>query len=127
MKRVLSMVLGLVALAIGVGCETGSSGGSSGGVPNVAGTWQLTDLTFGKNATIVLVQDNQILSGTVSNFKGRNGVIQGTLTSGGLIQMRFLFPRGQTDVTLQVNGNTMTGSWIDRRDGTTAQISGAKG
>jgi len=127
MKRVLALFLGMMALAIGIGCETSSGGGSSGNAPNVAGTWQLTDLTFGKNATIVLVQDNQILSGTVSNIKGRNGVIQGTITSGGLIQMRFLFPKGQTDVTLQVNGNTMTGSWIDRRDGATAQISGTKG
>ena len=126
---------GLLALTVFVGCEK-SGGGSSGSaasntvhgvtVQNVAGTWQLKDLTYHKNATINLAQNGQVLAGTVDNGNGRHGIISGTIVSSGLIQMRFTFPAGQTDATLQVTGNTMEGSWVDHRDGTTAEIVGVK-
>lgn len=95
-------------------------------VPSVAGTWQITDLSYGKNATAVMTQDGQVLGGTIDNIKGRHGTISGTITSAGHIQMRFTFPAGTTDVTVDVSGNTMTGTWTDNRDGAVAQISGVK-
>lgn len=127
MKRALMVVMGLLTLAIVVGCEkSGSGSDSSDNVPNVAGTWKLTDLTFGKNATMTLSQDGQILEGTVDNFNGRHGVVQGTISSSGSMQIRLIYPAGQTDATLQVSGNTLSGTWVDHRDGTEAQISGVK-
>ena len=69
MNRLLTAVVSLLVLAGVVGCESSSDGGSSNAgsgntlpvatVRNVAGTWQLTDLTYGKNATIVLTQEGQ--------------------------------------------------------------------
>ncbi len=136
MNKVLMAGVGLLALAVVVGCESNSdtdlNGGGSGDtvpvgtVPNVAGTWQLTDLTYGKNATIVLSQDGQVLTGTIANVYSRHGTIQGTITSAGAIQMRFTFPKGETDVTVHLSGNTMSGSWVDHRDGAVAEIVGAK-
>jgi hypothetical protein len=128
MKRFMLSVMGLLVLGLVAGCENGGSGDgdSSDNAPDVAGTWKLTDLTYGKNATINLVQDNQILGGTVDNFNGRHGVVQGTITDSGHMELRLLYPAGQTDLSAQVTGNTMSGSWVDHRDGTTAQISGVK-
>lgn len=128
MKKAWMAMMGVLALALAVGCESGSdsNGDSSGDAPNVAGTWKLTDLTYGKNATVALAQDNQILTGTVDNFNGRHGVVQGTITSGGHMELRLLYPLGQTDLSANVTGNTLSGTWVDHRDGTTAQIAGKK-
>jgi hypothetical protein len=130
MKHVMIAVLGFLALTMGMGCETGGGGSdhdnSANNVPNVAGTWKLTDLTFGKNATVNLTQDGQILAGTVDNFNGRHGVVQGTITSAGHLELRLIYPKAQTDLTAQVSGTTLSGTWVDHRDGTVAQISGVK-
>ena len=127
MKRVLMGMMGLLALMMVVGCENGSdSDGDSSNPPNVDGTWKFTDLTFGKNATVVLIQSKQILTGTIDNFNGRHGVVDGTIDDDGAIKLRFTFPAGQTDFTGQASDSTMSGSWVDHRDGTTAQISAVK-
>lgn len=135
MNRILVACVGVLALAMVVGCESGGSDGDSSNndntvpgttVPNVAGAWLLKDLTLGHDAVIVLTQDGQILSGRVDNFNIRHGVVQGTITSTGLIQMRFIFPRGQTDVTAQVSGNTMTGTWVDHRAEAVSDIIGTR-
>ncbi len=70
MNRILMACAGVLALAMVVGCENGGSGGDSSNndttvpgttVPNVAGAWLLKDLTLGKDAVIVLIQDAQLI------------------------------------------------------------------
>ncbi len=117
MKRLMSLLLGLVvALSLGA-CDDDDDGGGGGG-GSATGTWTGTGTYVYlsvpiRNFTLNITQTGNAISGTYSITRDGRGTMSGALSgtvSGGSISL--LMPgHGSADGTF--GGNTMTLNWTE--------------